>query len=120
MRRLASEIISDLEMRVARLEKQAQPGTHNRKENRLAGALAYVIEEQLKENGLKLKDLYQNPQFLDIEELLDQNPEQEGEVLKWVGYGWIKKDMGAYTITKKGIDFIDNGIPMLMQMGRWY
>jgi hypothetical protein len=123
MRRSASEVIRELEMRVARLEKKSNADY----------ALVVRIERQLDEEGLTLKDLERNPKLLDLDEIEHQNPGMKSNIQRWVKKGLITIEGGeyeetrgsqsypldwdAYLITKKGIQEIKTwGI--LRDMGR--
>jgi len=125
MRRSASEVIRNLEMRIARLERQSSSTDDY--------ILAKKIERQLDENGLTLKDLERNPKLLDLDEIEHQNPSMKSDIQRWVKKGWITIEGGeyeesrgsrsypggwdAYLITKKGIQEIRTW-NTLQQMGR--
>ena len=125
MKKSASEIINNLEMRVARLERQSS--------SRDDYGLVVKIERQLYENGLTLKDLERNPKLLDLDEIEHQNPGMKSDIQRWVKKGWITVEGGeyeetrgnrsypggwdAYLITKEGIQEIKTW-GLLRAMGR--
>ena len=125
MRRSASEVIRNLERRIARLEKQSSSKDDY--------ALVIKIERQLSENGFTLKDLERNPKLLDLDEIEGQYPRMKSDIQRWIKKGWITIEGGeyeetrggqsypggwdAYLITKEGIQEIKNWT-LLRSMGR--
>ena len=94
MRRSAGEILRNLEMRVARLEKQSSGNDDY--------ALVIKIERQLSENRLTLKDLERNPKLLDLDEIEDQYPSMKPDIQRWIKKGWITVEGGEYEETRGG------------------
>ena len=119
MRKSATEIIRNLEMRVARLEKQSVRATDGD-----TYGLALAIEKQIESNGYDLKDLRRNPKILNIDEIEYQDLSLKKEIQKWVRKGFITIEGGeyeesrggqsypagwdAYLITREGVNEVEN------------
>ena len=116
MRRSASEVIRNLEKRIARLERQStrMMTASSREERRGDWGLADHIETQVMNKGFTITDLQKNPQIADIDEIERRFPSTRSTIERWITNGWITI---TGDLTKEGAHAANNSL-ILYQMGR--
>lgn len=96
MRRSASEIINNLEVRIARLERKSS----NPNDLKLALAIKKHIEEYL--GGDVQEELQHDPSILTLEEIEQEHPRLEKTINNWERRGLTSSESGVVERKSQG------------------